>query len=233
MRIHGPILAAFLTVSATAHADSAAQTFPLANADGLRAHKVVLGAGEFEGRRAVRLTMLSDFDGGDNATLAVVEGTDFHDGTIEFDLASGINPDSWFFVKWIARGFAGIAFRIDPDLEGFESIYLRPENGRAEDEVRRSHAVQYFSYPGYGFQRFREEAPGKYEAPADIGPNEWIHVRVVVTGERAALYLDDEAKPTLVVNDLKRGPDTRGAIGLYIDAGTRAWFSNLRVTPAD
>ena len=96
-----------------------------------------------------------------------------------------MNPDSWFFVKWIARGFAGIAFRVNDNLSQFESVYLRPTNGEAQDPERRAHAVQYFSYPDWTFQRSREEAPGQYEAPAPIGPDRWIHVRVKVGGSRA------------------------------------------------
>ena len=87
---------------------------------------------------------------------------------------------------------------------------------------RRMHAVQYFSYPDYDFRRFRDEAPGKYESPADIGPNEWIRVKIVVSGSTAQLFLNDASEATLVVEDLKHGPDVRGAVGLWIDAGTLA-----------
>ncbi len=199
---------------------------------GLRANDVVLREATFDGRRAVEITMVSDFSGGDSNTIALVEGFDFQSGAIEFDLASGVNPESWFFVRWIARGFAGIAFRVADDLSSFESLYLRPTNGEAEDPERRAHAVQYFSYPGWDFSRFREEAPGVYEAPAPIGPDRWIHVRVEVAGSKASLFIDDGPEPVLVVNDLKHGPDARGGIALFVDAGTRAYFSNLVVTPA-
>ena len=223
--------------AAAVFADSRTQRVGLVDTAGLRPNGVAMEASSFEGRPAVRVEMLSDFAGGDSNTVAVVEasdsGGDFHDGTIEFDVASGINPDSWFFVKSIARGFAGIAFRIDPQIEHFESIYLRPTNGRSTDEQRRAHAVQYFSDPDYDFQRFREEAPGQYEAPADIGPGEWIHVKIVVEGAKASLFVNEAAEPTLEVNDLKLGPDARGSVGLFVDTGTRAWFSNLRVTQAD
>ncbi|MCR9094360.1 MAG: DUF2007 domain-containing protein [bacterium] len=219
-----------LASSATAVQEETRVT--LDTTDGLQTNGVIVRAAEFGGRRAVEVTMESDFAGGDSNTIALVEGIDFRDGTIEFDVASGVNPESWFLVKWIARGFAGIAFRVADDLSRFESIYLRPTNGDAEDPVRRSHAVQYFSYPDWDFARFREESPGVYEAPAPIGPDRWIHVRVEVAGSMARLYVDDTPEPVLVVNDLKLGPDARGGIALFVDAGTSAWFSNLVVTPA-
>ncbi len=225
------VLVGALLVSSSALAESATTIYSLADADDLRPNGVAVEASEFQGRAAVEVSMLNDLSGGDSNTLAIVEGTDFQDGVIEFDVASRVNPDSWFFVRWFARGFVGIAFRTDADLSRFECIYLRPTNGRAEDPERRMHAVQYFSYPDYDFRRFRDEAPGKYEAPADIGPDEWIRVKIVVSGSTARLFVNDAAEPTLVVEDLKHGPDLRGSLGLFVDAGTIAHFSNLRVTP--
>jgi hypothetical protein len=35
---------------------------------------------------------------------------------------------------------------------------------------------------------------------------------------------------TLVVNDLKMGPDARGAVALWIDGSTLAHFRNLDIT---
>ena len=61
---------------------------------------------------------------------------DFHDGPIGVDLASEIEPDA----PGYARGFIGIAFRIG-GAGRFESIYLRPTNSVAGDQVRRNHRV--------------------------------------------------------------------------------------------
>ena len=217
--------------SSTALAEPTAITYPLTNTDGLRPNGVAVAAAEFKGRAAVEVRMLRDLAGPDSNTLALIEGTDLQDGVIEFDVASRVNPDSWFFVRWFARGFVGVAFRTSADLSSFECIYLRPTNGRADDPERRMHAVQYFSYPDYDFRRFRDEAPGQYEASADIGPDEWIRVKIAVHGPTARLFVNNAAEPTLVVEDLKHGPDARGAVGLWVDAGTIAHFSNLRITP--
>jgi hypothetical protein len=74
-----------------------------------------------------------------------------------------------------ARGFIGLAFRNKDDNSKFESIYIRPTNGRADDQVRRNHSIQYFSFPDYDFERFRKEAPEKYESYAVMGLIEWIN----------------------------------------------------------
>ncbi|MGI4734536.1 MAG: hypothetical protein ACRYG7_05085 [Janthinobacterium lividum] len=47
-------------------------------------------------------------------------------------------------------------------------MYLRPANGRADNQLQRNHAVQYFSYSDYRFERLRKEAPGQYETYADL-----------------------------------------------------------------
>jgi hypothetical protein len=92
----------------------------------------------------------------------------------------------------------------------------------------RNHAVQYFAFPGWKFADLRKEAPGLYETYADIGLDEWITMRVHVTGERAELYLNDARYPSFIVNKMK-GTSRAGTIGLYVDVGTEGYFKDLRI----
>jgi hypothetical protein len=150
---------------------------------------------------------------------------DFSNGTIEVMLLSRLLPTAFAD----ARGFIGVAFRINKDNTKFESMYLRPTNGRADDQLRRNHSTQYFSYPDYKFDRLRKEAEGKYESYADMGLNEWIKMKIVVKNAQAKLYLNDNPQPVLIVNDLKLGPASSGAIGLFVDTGTDAFFRDIKV----
>lgn len=163
----------------------------------------------------------------DEATYARLVGSNFHNGTIEVKVLSRLLPGA----PALARGFIGLAFRINEDNSQFESVYIRPVNGRADNQLQRNHAVQYFSYPEYRFERLRQEAPGAYETYADMGLNEWIRLRLVVHGAQAQLFLNDNKQPTLLVNDLKHGPTASGGIGLWVDVGTEGFFSDLKVTP--
>lgn len=163
----------------------------------------------------------------DEPTYARIPDIDFLDGIIEVKVLSRLLPDAPDY----ARGFIGVAFRIDNHDASFESIYIRPTNGRNENQLRRNNATQYFSYPDYKFDRFRAESPGKYESYADMGLDEWIDMRIEVEGEHARLYLNHSKHPVLVVNDLKHGPDKRGAIGLWVDIGTEGFFKDLQITP--
>ncbi len=150
---------------------------------------------------------------------------DFHNGIIEVDLVGSLEENAPEF----ARGFVGIAYRISPDLSKFESIYIRPTNGRADDQVRRNHSTQYFSYPDYKFDRLRKEEPEKYESYCDIAPDEWIHIKISVDEEKACLYVNNSEQPVLLVNDMKHGSKMRGGVGLWIDNGTLAYFKNLSI----
>ena len=53
--------------------------------------------------------------------------------------------------------------------------------------------------------------------------------KIEVSGVGARLFVDGAAQPALIVNDLEHGI-TSGAIGLWIGAGTEAYFRNLHVT---
>jgi hypothetical protein len=179
-----------------------------------------------DGKKAVRVSMDTATEGADLPTFVRLNNTDdFSNGTIEVMLLSRLLPTA----DANARGFIGIAFRINKDNSRFESIYIRPTNGRAEDQVRRNHSTQYFSYPDYKFDRLRKEAEGKYESYADMGLNEWIKMKIVVKNAQAKLYLNDTPQPVLIVNDLKLGAANSGAIGLFVDTGTDAFFRDIKV----
>ena len=128
-----------------------------------------------------------------------------------------------------ARGFIGVAFHIDEQNSKFEGIYIRPTNGRSDDQLRRNHSIQYFSYPDYKFDRLRKEAEGVYESYADMGLDEWITMRIEVKGKRAKLFLNENKQPSLIVNDLKLGENLQGSIGLWVETGTEGYFADLKI----
>ena len=178
--------------------------------------------GMLQGRRGLRMLQVPETDASGRASdslFAVAKNMPFEDGTIEAELAgtprTGAPP--------VARGFVGIAFRMSPDATRFEMFYIRPTNGRADDQLLRNHTTQYVSYPGYNWPRLRQESPGVYESYADLEPNRWTTMKIVVSGTKARLYLNDATQPCLIVNDLKQGR-TAGSIG-YGQAQTQTAIS--------
>ena len=191
---------------------------------------VIPSIASYEGTSdALRLVLTKDAVTPDCPTFARIPDVTFSNGTIDVEVAGRPLPDA----PPAARGFIGIAFRIADDLSVFECIYLRPTNGRADDQLRRNRSCQYFSYPDWKFDRMRTEVPGHYEAYVDLVTGAWTRMRIDVNGEHARLFVHGNEQPTLIVNDLKHGPDRSGGVGLYIDNGTEGFFRNLTITHAD
>ncbi|WP_229369667.1 DUF1080 domain-containing protein [Fibrivirga algicola] len=178
------------------------------------------------GKEALRAVKDSTIQQVDEPTFVRLQGVDFTNGTIEVKVLSRLLKNA----PETARGFIGIAFRINEANAKFESIYIRPTNGRADDQVRRNHSIQYFSYPDYKFDRLRKEAPERYESYADMALNEWITMKIVVNGSEAKLYLNGAKQPNLLVKDMKHGVGASGGIGLWVEVGTEGYFTDLKIT---
>jgi len=191
-------------------------------ADRLEPKNASLAQIAFKGRSAIKLIAKPDAD---NATsYAVVKDSMFRDGSIDVDLAG--QPAAGAGEG--ARGFIGIAFRLQADGR-YEYIYLRPTNGRADDQVRRNHSTQYSAHPDFDFAKSRQDAPEKYESYVDLQPGVWTHYRIEVDGRKARLYVNGAEQPCLIVNDMKHEPQA-GRVALWIGPGTEGYFANLRIT---
>lgn len=197
---------------------------------GLSAHKVSAKVTEYKDLKAIQVMLAKGEKGGDSDTYVLIDTIkNFHNGTIEVDVAGkpGVGAPPY------ARGFIGIGFRTAKDNSRFEGFYIRPTNGRSKNQLQRNHSTQYFAHPDFIFFKSREEAPGLYEAYADMQAGEWTHLKVEVTDAQAKFYVNNAEQPTLIVNDLKLGKDAKGGIGLWVDTGTEGYFSNLKVIKKD
>jgi hypothetical protein len=181
---------------------------------------------DYRGRAALRVRKRAG--GAEPCCLVALPGAAFRNGTIEAWVAGrpveGASEG--------ARGFVGLAFRTQADGR-YEAFYIRPTNGRADDQLRRNHATQYISEPEHPWHRLRREAPGVYESYADMVAGEWMRLRVEVEGARARLYVGDAVQPALIVNDLKLGADASGGVALWVEQETDAHFADVRVTRRD
>jgi hypothetical protein len=234
-----------------------ARHFPLASTDQLELHNVTATPATLQGKRGLQLTLPEEvrervrrlesmtpeereksMTAEERARvrnglpflvgqLALVRELEFSSGTIEVELAGA--PESGAGES--ARGFVGIAFRVQEDLQTYDAFYLRPTNGRAADQERRNHSVQYISHPDWPWHRLRKETPSKYESYVDLVSGEWTKIRIEVEGQRARLYVHGNEQPTLMVNDVKSGSNASGRVALWLEPGTVAHFRNLTVRP--
>lgn len=233
---------AIATMSAVLPNDASGQVqrYPLTTTAGVRLHNTTAEVVTFKGKRGLRvgvapeLARRPEYLAGqiEPEMFAQIEGLEFTNGVIEAEVAGAPGGEAYPG----ARGFVGIAFRLQTDRaadgpQAFDAIYLRPTNGRAEDQERRNHAVQYISHPDWTWSRLRRETPSRYEAYVDLLPDSWTKIRIEVRGTQARLYVRDQPQPVLIVNDVKSGATAKGAIALWIGPGTVAHFRNLVVTP--
>ena len=124
--------------------------------------------------------ILENYNGKDAIYLqrgrAVLKDTKFFNGTIEFDI---------YLTE--RQGFPGVLFRIF-DRGNAESFYLRPhlpnkpDGTQAVPVINGLSAWQLYFGPTYSF-------------PYDYKYDDWTHVKLVVNGSRAQVYLDGAAQP--------------------------------------
>jgi hypothetical protein len=220
-----------LTLLPSGGASAQARHYPLESTAGVRLVNATAEPVTHQGKKGLRVAVSKEARAqaeGPRRVLVVIEGVEFSSGVIEAEIAGVPAPGA----PEAARGFVGIAFRLQDDMRTFDQFYLRPTNGRADDQVRRNHSVQYSSHPEWTFDRLRKEAPERYETYVDLVPDVWTKVKIEVRGERARLYVHGQEQPTLIVNDVKSGANAKGAVALSLDASTIAHVRNLTITPA-
>ena len=151
------------------------------------------------GRRCLQL------DGG----AALLKDVELTDGVVDVDVATPAT-----------RGFFGIQFRLDNEGANGEFVYLRQHKSGLPDAMQYTPVLntglnwQLYSGPGF---------TGKVDIPRDV----WFHLRLVVAGAQARLYVKDMNQPALVMSDLKSGV-RRGQLALYVLTG-RTCFANFTV----
>jgi Domain of Unknown Function (DUF1080) len=166
------------------------------------------------GKKAIRFNEVADNG------LMILKGSDFSNGVIELDI-KGSNK--------FQQSFVGFAFH-GQDQNTYDAVYFRPFNFKTDDAVRHSHAVQYISMPAYDWEKLRTEFPGKYEnkiVPAP-DPDSWFHVKIIVSGKKVSVFVNNEPQPVLEVEKLNN--NNKGGFGLWMGNNSGGSFANLKIT---
>jgi hypothetical protein len=146
-----------------------------------------------------------------NGGAAVVNDLEMGDGVIDVDIATPA-----------PRGFFGIQFRIDSAGNNAEWVYLRQHKSGSPD------AIQYTPVFNTGLNWQLYNGPG-FTGPLDIPRETWFHLRLVLAGAQAKLFVNDTTTPVLEMDDLKTGLH-RGQVALAVLTGA-TYFSNFQVRP--
>ena len=138
---------------------------------------------------------------------AWLKGNRFQNGTIEFDVAfSNVG------------GFPGIAFRATTHSD-FELFYLR-------QSLSGPHATQYTPVL-HGQWAWQIYAGPQWEGATRWTYDHWMHVKLLVRGCRAKLFVDGDSAVQVI--EQLRGPGGAGEIGVLSGNGAR--FANVVVRP--
>ncbi len=156
----------------------------------------------YKGRQSVKLNGQS---GG-----MICKNLQFSDGTIEFDAeVTSANPFPQLYFRWKNENEA-------------EHVYLRTGVKKMGFD-----AVQYASIiNGVNIWDLQHE----FQSAADIKVGEWNHVKLVVSGKRLRVYVNNVDKPILDIPCME-GNTTEGSIAILSSFEGTTYFSNLVVKP--
>jgi hypothetical protein len=161
------------------------------------------GSGEFVRHRGVAALKIA------NPTKAILKDLVFRDGTIEFDMEPG------------TFGGPGIGFRRSAPGE-YEYFYLRP----AAKSPQSGDACQYAPYIK---NVLIWDLLPRWQGPAPFRLNEWNHIRIVVSGARAQIFVNDSGSARKPVLDIGRLESNAKQGGILMNGP--AVFANLHIRP--
>jgi len=146
---------------------------------------------------------------------AFLKEVEFINGIIEVDIAvTG------------ARSYPGIMFRMQKSMRDYENVYIRPHRaGLYPDALQYTPSINGISE----WQLCNGEG---YTSPIGLPKNRWVHLKVEVLKNRARIFIDNNPKAALEVNNLKHGI-SKGKIGLTGPLDGSAYFSNFQYQKTD
>ena len=162
--------------------------------------------------------------------IAYLKDSEFKDGIIEFDV---------FLQERVA--FAGAIFRL-VDKHNYEEVYFRSHHSGEPDAFQYSPKFNSNS----SWQLYQDKYTGNsngliawkldgenmgYNAIINFPFDKWLHVKMLVSGKKVAIFLDREKTPSIIIHELKR-EETFGSIGLRSSSGP-SHFANFSYKKMD
>lgn len=141
---------------------------------------------------------------------AGIADADFTNGTIEFDIA--VTGE---------RGFMGAVWRVQDPIN-YENFYIRPHQSGNPDANQYTPVFNDIT----AWQLYYGEG---YAHPVKYVFNQWMHIKIAVSGTQAEVYIQDMEKPALFIDEMKM-PVRSGSVGLTNSNFTGAYFANFQFT---
>jgi len=164
---------------------------------------------EYRGKTALRI-----YGGYD--TAAYLPDVEFHDGTIEVDMAA------------LDRSLPGIGFRGRDNGNWCSKILFNHWRGEDQDQgefveqavvTRRNGTVLVLNIRGSGQDNTRDRMDGP----------DWFHVKAVIQADKVKVYLNGSEEPSIELGAMFDGNE-KGVLGL---CGGGFYFANFRYTAVE
>ncbi len=140
---------------------------------------------------------------------AFLNDVNLKNGIIEVDVATTDR----------ARSYPGVLFRVKDQLN-YERIYIRPHRSPFYDD-----ALQYApTFNGVDSWQLYNGL-GKTSS-LDILPDKWNHLKIVVSGNQACVFWNEETNPSLIIEPLAYG-ESSGTMALSGPIDGTAYYSNF------
>jgi hypothetical protein len=162
--------------------------------------------------------------------MAYLKDANFLNGIIEFDIYLAYQVS-----------FSGMVFRL-ADPANYEELYLRAQQSGYPDAYQYTPVfnndpawqLYHDQYDGVNDGFISWKPRGKtmgYNGVLTFSFDRWLHVKLLVKGTQAELYLDDKEEPVAFIRELLMGTRA-GGIGIKSQIGA-AHFANFSYTVTD
>ncbi len=157
---------------------------------------------------------LTEFKGQETLVLkggiAYLKEVDFLNGIIEFDLSISRQ-----------RGFMGAVWRLQ-DRQNYEEFYIRPHQSGNPDANQYTPVFNGLA----SWQLYYGEGYGQ---PVNYVFDDWMHVKIVISGQSGEVYIMNMEEPALIIYDMKRNLQS-GNVGVEAGNFAPGRFANFQYT---
>ncbi|MCV6636912.1 hypothetical protein [Candidatus Albibeggiatoa sp. nov. NOAA] len=163
--------------------------------------------GEYQGQSSV----LSISNG-----IAVVTGSAFTNGTIEYDVYNSSEGVEYAGAIWHVQ-----------DLQNFEAVHTRNNRNNTP------YAVHYYPFNNNIGSSQLYYGQG-HNAATNLPLDQWSHVKIVISGNSGELFINDMTTPILLIENLVGGFGS-GQVGLFgnYNVENTVHYANFDYQPSD
>jgi len=157
-----------------------------------------------------------------------------NEGFISVDIAAVRNRYFYILPRFnnlVVGAFAGLKFRIQGVDDQQDAIEIRTANGLRNNPppipALVNFSAQLSAPPVYIFSNLLSNA--SYSAPTDVAEGEWFRLNLVIKNNRVSASTGECPNDRIIFDQVPLlGANAPGTVGLWVQTGTDAYFSNFR-----